>query len=71
MSNLAFWVVIAAVVVAELAIVAAALRMRVTEDPSRGIVGARSTEVVWTLLPLLLVAALAVLSFRAIGGDAT
>jgi heme/copper-type cytochrome/quinol oxidase subunit 2 len=53
-----------AIVVAESAIVVAALRMRVEMDPSRGFLGARATEVVWTLLPALLIAAMAVLSYQ-------
>ena len=61
---MAFWVVVAAIVIAEGAIVVAALRMKVAPDPSRGFIGARPTEVLWTLLPVLLVAAVIILSFQ-------
>ena len=60
-----FWVVISAVVLAEAAIVVAALRMRVASDPSRGFLGARPAEVLWTLLPIVLVAAIVLLSYEA------
>ena len=50
---------------AEAAIIVAALRMKVKADPSRGILGARPMEVLWTLLPAGLLAALAVASFGA------
>ena len=66
MSSTVFWVVIPAIAVAELAIVVAALRMRVEMDPGRGFLGARAAEVVWTLLPALLIAAMAVLSYQAL-----
>lgn len=56
--------VIAAIAAAELAIVVAALRMRVEMDPGRGFLGARAAEVVWTLLPALLLAAMAGLSYQ-------
>ena len=64
MSSTVFWVVIAAIAAAELAIVVAALRMRVEMDPGRGFLGARAAEVVWTLLPALLLAAMAGLSYQ-------
>ncbi len=57
-----FWVVVAAIATAQTAIVAAALRMKVAPDPARGIVGARVTEVLWTLLPATLIAGVVVLS---------
>ena len=60
-----FWIVIAGIAAAEAAIVVSALRMHVESDPSRGILGARPTEVVWTLLPVLLVIALALYSHGA------
>ena len=59
---MAFWVVVAAIAIAQLAIVVAALRMKVAADSSHGLLGARGTEVVWTLLPALLIAAVVVLS---------
>ncbi len=57
-----FWVVVAAIALAQTAIVVTALRMKVEPDPARGIVGARMTEVLWTLLPAALIAAVVVLS---------
>ena len=57
-----FWVVVAAIATAQTAIVIAALRMKVAPDPARGIVGARATEVLWTLLPAVLIAGVVVLS---------
>ena len=65
MSSVVFWVVIAAIATAEAAIVVAALRMRVAADPSRGVLGARPAEVVWTLLPILLILAVVLLSYDA------
>ena len=47
-----FWVVVAAIAIAQTAIVVAALRIEVAPDPARGIVGARVTEALWTLLPV-------------------
>ena len=57
-----FWVVVAAITLAQTAIVVTALRMKVAPDPARGIVGARMTEVLWTLLPPLLIATVVLLS---------
>ena len=57
-----FWVVVAAIATAQTAIVVAALRMKIASDPARGIVGARVTEVLWTLLPAVLIAGVVVLS---------
>ena len=48
---------------AEMAIVVTALRMRVQQDASRGILGTRTAEVVWTLLPVGLIAILVVMSY--------
>jgi heme/copper-type cytochrome/quinol oxidase subunit 2 len=49
---------------AEAAIVVAALRMRIASNAPRGILGARPAEVMWTLLPLLLIAAMVLLSYQ-------
>ena len=65
MSSLVFWVVVGAIATAEAAIVVAALRMRVATDPARGILGARPVEVVWTLLPILLILAVVLFSYDA------
>jgi len=64
LSDLAFWSVVAVIAAAELAIVATALRMRVRHDPSRGLVGTRPAEIVWTLLPTALLVAVVVYSYR-------
>ena len=58
-----FWIVVSLIALAEVAIVVTALRMRVQQDASRGILGTRAAEVVWTLLPLGLIAILAVMSY--------
>lgn len=60
-----FWIVVSFMALAEVAIVVTALRMRVRQDASRGILGTRAAEVVWTLLPVGLIAALAVMSYGA------
>ena len=52
-------------VLAEVTIVVTALRMRVRQDSSRGIVGSRAAEVVWTLLPAGLLGILVVMSYGA------
>ena len=62
-SSVGFWVVIAAIAAAEAAIVVTALRMQVAGDPARGILGARPAEIIWTLMPVLLIAAVALLSY--------
>ena len=59
---MAFWVVVAAIAIAQTAIVVTALRMRVAPDPARGIVGARMTGALWTLLPPVLIAGVILLS---------
>ena len=64
-SSVGFWVVIAVMALFEVAIVVTALRMRVASDPSRGLLGTRPAEVVWTLLPLLLILAVALYSYDA------
>jgi len=60
-----FWLVVGLVALAEAAIIVTALRMRVRPIAERSAVGGRRAEVAWTLLPALLLAALAVLSFPA------
>ena len=65
MHTAGFWLVVGALALAEAAIVITALRMSVRSASDRGVVGGRPAEVVWTLLPALLLAALALLSFRA------
>ncbi len=65
MSILVFWSVITAIGLAEVAIIVTALRMRVASDPTRGVLGTRAAEVVWTLLPALLILAMALLSYQA------
>jgi heme/copper-type cytochrome/quinol oxidase subunit 2 len=63
MSTAVFWLVSAAILLGEGAIIVAALKMRVEPDPSRGILGSRPFEILWTLLPLTLVALMLVLSY--------
>ena len=65
MSSVVFWFVIVAILLAEGAIIVAALRMRVVSNPSRGVLGARPFEIFWTLLPLALVALMVFLSYDA------
>ena len=60
-----FWIVVSLMALAEAAIIVTALRMRVRQDSSRGIVGSRAAEVVWTLLPTGLIAILVVMSYGA------
>ena len=64
MSSILFWSVVAACGAVQAFIIVTALRMRVTSDPSRGFLGARPAEVLWTLLPALLLIALLVLSYQ-------
>ena len=59
------WLVVGALAVVEAAIVVTALRMRVRSTAARSVVGSRPAEIVWTLLPVPLLAALALLSFQA------
>ena len=65
MSISGFWLVIGLLALCETAIVVTALRMRVRPIASRSVVGGRPAEVVWTLLPALLLGALALLSVQA------
>ena len=77
MSSAVFWLVIVAILLAEGAIIVAALRMRVESSPSRGILGTRPFEIFWTLLPLALIALMVFLSYdahqddRSGGGEAS
>ena len=68
MSSAVFWIVAAVIVLAEAAIVVTALRMRVSQDPARGVLGTRPLEIVWTTLPTLLVALLVFVSYRELQG---
>jgi heme/copper-type cytochrome/quinol oxidase subunit 2 len=65
-----FWVVTGALGILEALIVVAALRMRTTDGAQRGIVGSRPMEVLWTLLPALLLIAMVYLSFQAYQNEA-
>ena len=65
MTTPGFWLVVGSLILVEAAIIFTALRMRVRTVAGRSIVGGRPAEVVWTLLPALLLVALAVLSFQA------
>ena len=69
MSTTLFWIVIAALTIMEGLIVFSALRMRVAPGPAGSTVGGRRMEVLWTLLPALLLLAMAVLSFQALDDD--
>ncbi len=60
-----FWIVVSLMALAEAAIIVTALRMRVRQDSSRGIVGSRPAEVIWTLLPVGLIGILVVMSHGA------
>jgi heme/copper-type cytochrome/quinol oxidase subunit 2 len=63
MSTVVFWLVTAAILLMEGAIIVAALRMRVEPDPARGILGTRPLEILWTLLPLSLIALMLIRSY--------
>lgn len=65
MHTLGFWLIVGILAVVEAAIVITALRMRVRSIADRSVFGSRRAEAAWTLLPALLLAALAVLSFPA------
>ncbi len=60
-----FWLVVGSLVLVEAAIIVSALRMRLRPLAARSVVGGRPAEIVWTLLPALLLAALALLSLDA------
>lgn len=64
MHTVVFWVVTAAVLLAESTIIVTALRIRVDPDPARGILGTRPLEIFWTLLPIALIALMLTLSYR-------
>ncbi len=65
MPSIGFWLAAAVLVIVQAAVIVTALRMRVRPAEARGLVGARPAEVVWTLLPALLLAALIVMSLPA------
>ena len=67
MSSALFWLVAAAVGLTETAIIVAALRMKVTPDAGRGVLGTRPLEIVWTLLPALLITLVVLVSYRELG----
>ena len=52
-------------ILVEAAIIVTALRMRVQPLAARSVVGGRPAEVVWTLLPALLLVALVVMTIDA------
>ena len=61
-----FWAVVAALAVVQALILFTALRIHAPPDPGRGLVGSRPMEMVWTLLPALVLTAIALLSFQAL-----
>jgi len=65
-SELFFWVVVGVVALTEGLIVFTVLRARMDTLATGGLVGSRKAEVVWTLLPVLILIAIAVLSFQAL-----
>ncbi len=65
MTTPGFWLVVGSLILVEAAIIIAALRMRVQPLAARSVVGGRPAEVVWTLLPALLIVALVVMSVGA------
>ncbi len=65
MTTPGFWLVVGSLVLVEAAIIVTALRMRVQPLAARSVVGRRPAEVVWTLLPALLLLALLAMSIDA------
>lgn len=65
MTTPGFWLVVGSLILVEAAIIVTALRMRVQPLAARSVVGGRPAEVVWTLLPALLIVALVVMSVGA------
>jgi heme/copper-type cytochrome/quinol oxidase subunit 2 len=63
MSTYVFWLVTAAVLLADGAIIVAALRMKVDANPARGVLGTRPLEILWTLLPISLLVFMLILSY--------
>ena len=64
-TTLGLWLVVGSLILVEAAIIITALRMRVQPLAARSVVGGRPAEVVWTLLPALLLVALVVMSIDA------
>ena len=62
MTTPGLWLIVGSLILVEAAIIVSALRMRVEPLAARSVVGGRPAEVVWTLLPALLLIALVVLS---------
>lgn len=65
MTTLGFWLVVGSLVLVEATIIVTALRIRIQPLAARSVVGGRPAEVVWTLLPALLLITLAVMSRNA------
>ncbi len=65
MTTPGLWLVVGSLILVEAAIIVTALRMRVQPLAARSVVGGRPAEVVWTLLPALLLVALVVMSVGA------
>lgn len=65
MTTPGLWLVVGSLILVEAAIIVTALRMRVQPLAARSVVGGRPAEVVWTLLPALLLVALVVMSIDA------
>ena len=57
-----FWIVISIIAAVEIAIIAYSLKMRVMPVQTHGLIGARPAEVLWSLLPAILLVALFLLS---------
>lgn len=65
MTTPGLWLVVGSLILVEAAIIVTALRMRVQPLAARSVVGGRPAEVVWTLLPALLLVALVVMTIDA------
>lgn len=65
MTTPGLWLVVGSLILVEAAIIITALRMRVQPLAARSVVGGRPAEVVWTLLPAVLLVALVVMSIDA------
>jgi len=61
-----FWAVVGVIGLVEAAILLTALRIRPLPGERRSPVGSRGAEMVWTLMPTLLLLLLVVLSYQAL-----
>jgi heme/copper-type cytochrome/quinol oxidase subunit 2 len=68
-STLLFCVVVGVIAIIDGLIVVTALRVRTQPNPARGFIGSPKAEMVWTLLPVIILIAVAITSYQLLQDD--